>query len=185
MTETTAQFKKLKEGEILSEQQFYVVAKKTGTQVQLTNDHGENIVVDAKYVDQCLTSAAQAISEEKLTRTELAAKFLANPNIAMSMSFNKKVKEVDLVAEIMTSYEGSTPSAFKTGLKKTIKKGMSGEERIIEGRHYGEMNEFGRVNFVDMKQTKKDGAAYDTRLRQVDPRTINWMILKGIKYTVK
>jgi hypothetical protein len=35
---------------------------------------------------------------------------------------------------------------------------------------------------VDKDTTKAD---YDSRTRQVDPRTINWMIVRGVKYKIK
>jgi hypothetical protein len=47
------------------------------------------------------------------------------------------------------------------------------------------MNELGRVQFIDMEEEKTPGKDYDSRQRQVDPRSINWFISRGIKYTVK
>ena len=52
------------------------------------------------------------------------------------------------------------------------------------GRHYGEVTEFGRIKFIDMEEEKTPGT-YDNRIRQVDPRTINWFIARGVKYEVK
>ena len=47
------------------------------------------------------------------------------------------------------------------------------------------MNNFGRVDFVDMEIQKDFSLSYDNRFRQVDPRTIEWLIVNGIKYVVK
>lgn len=179
------QFKVLKTGEILSETQYYKVAKIVGNNVQLTNDFGEDIIVDAGYVDKCLTSASQFLTEEKITKTELTELFLANPYTAMSLSFNKQVKDTDVIKEIMAAYETSTPKQMTDAVKKAVKRGLSGEERIIVGRHTGSQDPFGRINFTDMNIEKIDGKDYDLRLRLVDPRTLNWLILRGVRYTVK
>lgn len=177
-------FKDLKDGEVLSETQFYKVTKKAGNKVQLVNDLGENIVVDDKYVESCLTSANQFKSTSSVNKTDMANLFISNPGVAMTVNFNKQVKETDVVAELMKAYETSTPSTISSVFKKTVKRALEGEERSMVGRHFGEMSELGRVQFVDMEAPKAT-SGYDARLRQVDPRTINWLIVKGVKYTVK
>lgn len=178
-------FKNLKPGECLSETQYYKVEKIVGSQVQLKNDNGDNIVVDSKYVDTCLVSAEQAEKEEKITKTEAAALFIENPYVVMKASYNKQVKDTDVIKEIMAAYEGSTPKSMGDAVKRAVKLGLQGEERIITGRHFGNKDEFGRINFIDMELDKTPGKEYDTRLRLVDPRTLNWFILKDVKYTVK
>lgn len=180
------EFLKLKKGEVLSETQYYTVEKISGNRVQLINDHGESIVVDNKYVDKCLTSATQYEETKTVTKTEAAALFLGMTSVAMTVNFNKQVKEVDVVKEIQEAYEGSTPKEFTTKLKKSVKSALEGVERTMIGRHYGHVNELGRVNFIDMME-KKDSSKkeYDVRTRQVDPRTINWLVCRNIKYVVK
>lgn len=180
----TTNFSKLKKGEVLSEQQFYTVEVIKGDKVQLRNDFGDPIVVTKDYAEKLLTSASQFSKEEKVTKTEAAAMFIGNPGIAITVNFNKQVKEADVVKEVMDAYSGTAPKVFEAALKKAIKKALTGVERTMVGRHYGDMNEFGRINFVDMEEKKTPGG-YDTRLRQVDPRGINWFICKGVKYTVK
>lgn len=178
-------FAKLKKGDVLSETQFYKVEKTSATQAQLINDNGESIVVDKAYVDSLLQSADQFTTEEKMTRTEVAAKFIASSNVAVTINFNKQVKEADVTEEIQKAYESSTPKEFTTKMKKTVKTALEGEPRTMRGRHYAHVNEFGRVNFVDMDEKKVAGKDYDPRTRQVDPRTINWFICRGVKYSVK
>ena len=48
----------------------------------------------------------------------------------------------------------------------------------MKGRHNGEMNNLGRIGFIDMEDTKGF-------LKQVDPRTIEYVIVDDIKYTLK
>lgn len=178
-------FNELKKGSKLSETQYYSVEKIQGNQVQLKNALGEDIVVDKGYVESCLISADQFESEEKLTRTELAALFLKSTNIALTVSFNKKVDKADVVKEIMDAYEGSTPKTIKSAIEKALNKGLKGEERILVGYHTGVQDDFGRVSAIDMNIEKDASKAYNTQLRLVDPRELNYLILKGVKYSVK
>jgi len=115
----------------------------------------------------------------KITKTDLTKIFLENSNVVFTVSFNKQVKEADVVNEIKEAYEKSTPTEFETKVKKAIKRSLAGEERVLTGYHTGSQDDFGRVTTIDMNIT--EGA--QTRL--VDPRSLNWLVLKGRKYTVK
>jgi len=179
------QFNKLKEGNKLSETQYYKVVKIKGDKVQLKNGIDQDIVVDKGYVEECLTSGEQFDTEVKISKTDLTKLFLENPNVVFTVSFNKQVKEADVTKEIMDAYEGSTPKSIEATIKKAVKKALNGEERVLEGYHNGIQDEFGRVNAIDMNIPKDPSKGYNTALRLVDPRELNYLILKGTKYTVK
>lgn len=179
------EFSAINESTKLSETQYYKVAKIQGERLQLVNDYGENIIVSKQYAESCLVTADQFSEQKQVNKTEAAAIFLANPSIVMTVNFNKQVKVADVEKEIMEAYDSSTPKLFETAMKKAVKRGLSGEERTIVGRHYGGQNEFGRVNFIDMNLEKDESKDYDTRIRQVDPRTINYLIVNNVKHTVK
>lgn len=178
-------FKNLKKGSKLSETQYYSVEKVAGDKVQLKNGIGQDIVVDRGYVEDCLTSADQYEKEEKISKTDLTKLFLENPNIVFTVSFNKQVKETDVTKEIMDVYETSTPKTMAEAVKKAVKKALSGEERVLVGYHTGVQDSFGRVNAIDMNIEKDGSKDYNTALRLVDPRNLNYLILKGTKYVVK
>lgn len=178
-------FSELKANSKLSETQYYRVVKVSGDKVQLKNELNQDIVVDKKYVEDCLISADQFNSEKKITKTEAAELFLNNPNVALTVSFNKKVKEADVVKEITEAYESSTPKEFQTKLKKAVKNGLGGEERVLVGYHTGKQDDFGRVSAIDMDIVKDSTKEYNTAVRLVDPREINYLILKNTKYIVK
>lgn len=178
-------FNKLKTGDKLSETQYYSVVKVSGEKVQLKNGLSQDIIVDKAYVEDCLTSADQFDTESKLSRTDLAKLFLENPNVALTVSFNKQVKPEDVVKEIMESYEGSTPKTIEAAIKKAVKKGLAGEERVLVGYHTGVQDDFGRVSAIDMNIAKDPSKDYNTALRLVDPRQLNYLILRGTKYVVK
>jgi hypothetical protein len=181
-----ARFSKLKGGEVLSEQQFYTVEKITGNRVTLRTDAGTKIEVDSAYVNKHLQSASQYTSKQECTRTFAAEIFMASTGRAITVNYNKQVKEDD-VAERMLDVYNTSPTATKAraNFKKAVKEALVGEERTMVGRHYGEVTNMGRVQFVDMEAYADTSSNYDNRLRQVDPRTINWLIVDGVKYIVK
>ena len=180
-----AKFDKVKTGDVFSEVQHYKTIKISGNKVQLRNGLDQDIVVDSKYVEDCLVSGDQFIEEKKISKTELTKLFLENPNTVFTVSFNKQVKETDVVKEIMESYEGSTPKTIEAAIKKAVKRGLTGEERVLVGYHTGLQDEFGRISCVDMNITKDASKDYNSALRLVDPRSLNHLILKGTKYVVK
>ena len=181
-------FQDLKVGEVLSETQFYKVVKTVGDRVQLETDSGENIVVDRNYAEDLLNSADQFTATEKVSRTELIEKFLSHTRVAMTVNFNKQVKPADVKKAIVELYpnKGGKLMSEADFAKKVAKAvDLKGEERTMVGRHYGTQDSNGRVSFVDMEVAKEAGKSYDPRLRLVDPRTLNWLVVSGVKYVVK
>ncbi len=177
-------FKDLKVGEALSETQYYTVEKIVGDKVQIKNDNQESIVVNKDYLESCLVSATQVSSTKTINKTEAANLFISNPGVAICVNFNKQVKEADVLKEVMEKVSGASIKDIEKEVKKGIKKALEGEERTMIGRHNGDVDDFGRVKFIDMEIAKGSGG-YDARIRQVDPRQINSLTIKGVKYTVK
>lgn len=184
-------YKDLKVGEKLSETQYYSVEKIGKEKILLINDHGETIVVDKNYVETCLTSAIQYEKEEKVNRTEVINKFLSSPGVVMAVNYNKQVKEKDALDAMKSIYPNKggkmlSEVDYAKKAKEILSSVITGEERTMIGRHYGSINEFGRMPFIDMEKVKDPAKAeYDSRMSQVDPRTINWLIVRGVKYIVK
>jgi hypothetical protein len=182
----SAQFSKLKISEILSEVTFYTVEKIIGNEVYVRPDNADiTITMDDKYVNSMLTSGSQYDKEEKITRTELAEKFSGAVNVAFEVCFYKKVKEADVVKEIMDTYTNSTPKDLEKNLKKAVNKGMEGEQRILRGYHKSGKDEFGRIICTDMEIAKDPRSPIDSRVRLVDPRTIEYLIVRGVKWVAK
>lgn len=176
-----SKFKALRKGDVLSETQYYTVMEVLPTKVKVKSDDGTIIELGAGYVDQCVTSANQFEKTEKITRTALADKFLTSTRVALTVNFNQKVDEKSVEEKLRTAL--SKPKTVD--VKSLVKEVTTGEERTLVGVHYGSVNEFGRVQIVDMQLEKDATKAYDTRLRQVDPRSINWLIVDGVKYEKK
>jgi hypothetical protein len=184
-------FKDLKVGEKLSETTYYSVAKIVGDKVQLKSDDGADIVLNKGYIENMVTSASQYSSEESISRTEIAALFLSSPGVVLTVNFYTQVKEKDALAAMEAIYPNKggkmlSEADFKKKAKEILSSVITGKERTMIGRHYSSVNEFGRVSFIDMEVDKDTTKAdYDSRTRQVDPRTINWMIVRGVKYKIK
>ena len=176
-----SKFKSLKKGDVLSETQYYTVMEVFPGKVKVKSDDDVVIELGAGYVDQCVTSASQFEKTEKLTRTALAEKFLTSTRVALTVNFNQKVDEKSVEEKLRTAL--SKPKSVD--VKTLVKEVTTGEERTLVGRHYGHVNEFGRVQIVDMEVVKDSSKPYDVRLRQVDPRSINWLIVDSVKYEKK
>lgn len=187
-----ARFKELTTGCILSETQYYIVEKVKGNQVQLNTGNG-SVVLDKGYVESYLNSASQFTSEEKLTKTQLAELFISKPRIAMTVAFFKQDKkktqkaykeEVEAQAEqVQKDFLANGISAINNALKNPISMIIPGELRVMKGRHYGDIDDLGRIKFTDMEVPKTDG--HHRTLRQVDPRTIQYIIVEDVKYILK
>jgi len=176
-----SKFSKLKVGEVLSETQYYVVEKIQGNQAQLLNDNGDSIVLNNGYIDNLLSSASQYETVEKVTRTQLVEKFLESARVAMTVMFHKKVDPKQVTTNVASIYGelnmGMTEAQFQKKVKGVLN--LKGEERVMVGRHYGSVDNNGRVSFVDMNI--KTGNPN----RLVDPRTLDYLIVNNIKYEVK
>jgi threonine synthase len=108
----------------------------------------------------------------KASRTAILEKIITSPATAMSVCFRKKADTKTVAKEIMVYVR--TPRWTKAGIQKIID--TSGESRVMIGRHYGDLNEHGRIMFFD---------AEAKQMKQVDPRTIEWAVIKGVKYEAK
>lgn len=184
------QFKNLKQGSVLSETSYYKVVKVKGDEVQLRTDSGQDVILDKQYVESLLISADQYDSEKTISKTEAAQLFLSHPGIVLTVNYNKKVDEKAVKDSLYDLYPNKggkilSEADFKKKVNAALKGVTEGEARTMIGRHFGELNDLGRVNFIDMEVEKDTSKTYDNRQRQVDPRTINYLIIKGVKYNVK
>lgn len=186
---------KLKKGSILSETSFFIVDEVVGNSVKVTDDFGNKVVITSQYVEDILNFADQSSKEEKLLITKLAELFINSPRIAMTVAFMKKdtpktktaIKEEK--AKMVEKFQNAKVSEIATLVEEftenPIKDIIPGELRVMKGRHCGNVDDLGRVAFVDMEQNKEVGKDYDSRLRQVDPRTIQYLIVGNTKYSLK
>lgn len=186
-------YKKLKPGDIVSEVQHYIY--EGGSNFKM--DNGKIINIGSGYADSAeMFSADQYTTETKVTKTQLAEIILENRNKAMTISYNKILKEKEelkRLAEIVKSFypnKGTILSQkdYEAKVEKSITKDftLQGEERIIRGRHYGQFDDTNTyLKFIDMDVKKDSSSSYDTRQRMVNLRDPNWVIVNNIKYIKK
>lgn len=187
----------LKQGAVLSETAFYVFQsfdKSTGLAL-LKNDDGREVKIGAKYVEELLESADYFEREEELNQTDLITKFAESRRMAITVHFVKKgseksptkfKKEVkEAVDKVINAKVTEVEKLMTDYLTNPIEKFLPGEPRTASGRHYGIPNEFGRYPFIDMAKDKGTNPAHDGRTIQVDPRTLEWIIVDKVKYKLK
>ncbi len=185
----------LKKGSILSETSFYVVEGFEGAAIVVVTDNGQKVRISNQYVENVLSSADSFEKEEPKTMTELADLFIGSPRVAMTVAFFKKdaaktkkayeAEKAAAIERIQNAKVSEVPALLNDLIENPLSKVIPGELRVMKGRHYGNVDELGRVHFTDMELTKEAGKDYDSRLRQVDPRTIQYIIVGDVKYSLK
>jgi len=180
---------KLKKGSILSETSFYRVKEVNSSGIVVLDDSNNEITIGKEYVEKILNSADIFETEEKKNMTELADILINNPRVAMTVAFYKKDTEKTQKA-YKAEKEAKILEITKAGIRDVarllddlienpLSKTIPGELRIMKGRHYGNMNDLGRIFFVDMEDQNSSVQ------KQIDTRTIEYIIVNKIKYTLK
>lgn len=185
----------IKVGSILSETQFYTVESVIGDEVFVKDELGNDICITKEYVEKLLNSADNFSSEVKITVTEMADLFHNSTRIAMTVCFKKKdapksakaikAEKDALKAKLKTANLSELQVLIDNFVENPIQTIIPGELRVIKGRHYNKVNTLGRIDFIDMEISKDANSAFDSRVRQVDSRTIQYIIVNDVKYTLK
>lgn len=170
----------IKVGDKWSRLSYGEIVDVNGKDVQIKNEQGTIWWIGKELIEKEFNLADSHYTTRYLNQTAIAELVLSKPGTIMTINFNKKVKEEDVIAEITDVFNRTVLS--DNDAKRIAKKILDGEERTLVGRHYHHIDDMGRIQFVDMNLENDDSKDYDTRLRLVDPRTINWVIIENIKY---
>lgn len=182
-------------GDILSETSFFTVSKvQPNGDITVKDDLNNEVTISKQYAEQILHSANNYSKEEQKTLTELADILISHSRIAMTVCFikkatakTKKVFEAEKqakIAEIQSTTLANAGKLLEDLIENPISKEIPGETRVIRGRHYGHIDDLGRVHFVDMEIPKTTNEGTE-RMRQIDPRTIQYIIVNNTKYNLK
>lgn len=184
----------VKVGSILSESNFYTVSRIEGDFVFAKNDDGVEIRLSKAYVNQCTVSADLVNEEKEMTKTQLAELFINSPRVAMTVAFIKQgtektqkafnAEKAEAIRKIRQARVSDVEGLLNDLIDNPLSRTIPGALRVMKGRHFGRVDELGRVQFIDMEQARGD-KEHDARLRQVDPRTIQYLIIEGVKYNLK
>jgi|1_EtaG_2_1085319.scaffolds.fasta_scaffold00140_8 hypothetical protein len=161
----------LKVGGFLSEVQYYKVIDVRPNNVKVRNERGMEFVIGKEIIEEGSFSADQFEGEEEITRTDLV-QILANAGeTVFTANFNKKL-DVKQFKEAFNDPKNTVKS------NAALERMLLGEPRTMIGYLTGADAISGRFQVVDLEAEK----AFP---KQIDMRTLNWVILRNVKYTVK
>lgn len=182
-------------GQILSESSYYTVVRQDGKNVVLTGDDGKEVTISTGYLDMYTKSADIYEVEERKTMTELSEIFINNARVAMTVAFFKKDTEkgkkvfekekADLIEKIQSASLKTAATMLDDLIENPLTRIIKGELRVMKDRHEGHIDTLGRIQFTDMQAEHDKSKDYDTRKCEVDPRTIQYLIVGGVKYILK
>ena len=187
-----SKLKSLKVNSVLSENSYFKVLSINKDNVTVIDTNGIKSNISNDYVEQILDSADYFTKEEKKTKTELADILLNNPRVAMTVTFYKQDKPKTKKAydaeksakaqEIASAQFGRIQGLIENLIDNPILTYVPGELRVIKGYHQGKLDDLGRVHFLDMELPGTNTAS---NMRQIDPRTIQTLIVNEVKYSLK
>lgn len=173
----------IKRGDWLSRISFMQVVTTNSMSTTVRNEDGlEWNIGNAIVAQECYSTH---FSEEvTLSKTQLAEKLVEARDAIIIVNFYKQPTAADIV-EKMVIFSGEQKLS-----KKDAESMLKGEERTMIGYVVGTEPILGRSMVIDVELEKiisptKTGENYDKRLRQVDHRSLNWLIYKNVKYTLK
>ncbi len=177
---------KFQKGDILS-RTSYMIIESTGTTSKVRNDKNLSWNIGNDILENESTSANYIEKTEQVSRTKIC-EILENSNGAVfTVNFNKQAdtKNVKTTLEALYPNKGKIASKdeFDKEVKAILKSLNVGEERTLTGYLLSTKQEFGRYLVKDLEIVFNDNTAHAER--QVDSKTINWLIFNKIKYEVK
>lgn len=168
---------KLKLGNWFSENQFYRLDTTTGKQWDMTiknHENGKYSVPIPQIYD--MFSGTLFESTEKVTRTNMIELFTNAAETAFTVTFRRKVTPED-VQEVLQSIKSQKDLVKRQ--KELAQEVIEGKPITITGFLIKAEEKLGRSTIIDLSQD------YNNGWRQVDHRTIEELIIKNVKYTLK
>lgn len=190
MTEKKSDVNKITKGDHYSRLSYGIVTRAITNGFEIANEEGNRWSISEEIIENEFYFHNQVATEVKITRTELAEIFINHPRMIMTANYHKQVKEKDINEGYFKLYANKggiiiSESEYQEKVKKLTKVALKGEERTIVGRHEGSLDDFGRMHFTDVEADWDKTKDYDTRHRLVDPRTLNWVIVGNVQYSIK
>ena len=179
--ETKCAFDKIKAGDKLSMTYYLNVIRKypERNSIEVEDQNGMVFQVQGKeLIEETINSASQWTESKTVSRTEAIEILESAGDTVFSVNFNKLPDEKS-VQEILGGY-AILDFANEKAMKRLSKEILKGQERTLVGYLVNTEAKMGRSTVVDLEIPKGQH-----NLRQVDHRTLNWIILKNVKYTVK
>ena len=171
--------RQIKTGSVLSNTMYLTVQSvdKYNKDIVVRDTTGLEFVVQGNDLIEGMYSADQFTETKTVNMSEAAAILESVGDAVFTVCFNKKADEATIADGLskLSVAELTDPKR----LKKHIKSLTEGEERVLVGRLIDSEAKLGRSQVVDLEITKGHN------IRQVDHRTIKYIIAKGVKSVVK
>uniref|UniRef100_A0A7S3D1H0 Uncharacterized protein n=1 Tax=Palpitomonas bilix TaxID=652834 RepID=A0A7S3D1H0_9EUKA len=183
---------KVKQGDILHLNQFLEVLENVnqGSSLVVRNLHnGETFQINGKDLIQTTSWTKYPLREEKTNRTQLHNRLVETSGTLFRAKFKKKITQ-DNVLDALSAQLGDKSFAHLSKKEKNaIARSLlnAGEEREIVGRLMSPiLSEGGRFVVEDLEVLRKNHKEKTecTTKREVDPRTLEYVVSGGVKYKV-
>jgi hypothetical protein len=149
---------------------YFRVTKIDGDEIT-TQSSDHEVLVSRDILESEMYNASVYAKEEKLPITKVVKVLKEAHSTAFTISFNCKIDEKAVAQKL----ESCTAQEFKDA-KKLAAELLTGKETIFTGRLTKTEGKLGRSLVVALN-------AYN--FASVDHRTINYLIIKNVKYIVK
>jgi len=175
---------KLKVGDRLSRISFLEVIGTGKIDMTIQNEDGMSWRISSGIVaKECYST--QYNDKEHVSKTEIAEILMSARDAIVEVNFHKQAN-AKTIKDRLTELSGLTEAKAMKELTSILK----GDERTMIGHVVGTEPVLGRSVLIDLEKEKimripKAGDEWDSRTRQVDHRTINWLVYKNTKYIVK
>lgn len=173
----------LQAGDVLSETQYYTVQRVTPDGVDIINERGFPFHISKGIVEEGMFASNQYGETVEVTRTQLIEIFSQVKDTVFEVCYLTQPKADDINEAIESANKGKIIPVAE--LKKVVKETYKGKERILTGYLISTETGFGRSLVIDLKADKGTNPNHDGRIRQVDHRTLIYLIHKNVKYVVK
>jgi hypothetical protein len=175
--------KQLRPGSKLSRISFMTVKQMDMNGCEVENEDGFKWWISKNIVEEECYSV-DFTDTQKVSKTALAELLMGARDAIVMVQFNKQPTPKTIREQLSSLAMMPVLSA-----NKELGKLLKGESRNMIGYVVGSEPVLGRTMMIDLElpkdiQLTADGE-YDNRLRQVDHRTLNWVVYKNVKYVCK
>lgn len=165
----------LQPGDVVSSVAYFTVKKVDPKEdfVRVVGEDGKDVRI-SKSIVEGYDSSSQFDREEAVTRTQMVEHLAQARDSVFSVAFQKQPTAKDVADAAATT----DPKARA----KKVREAMKGKRRVLQGYTVQQETGMGRTTVIDMDA---GGVNKQARTRQIDHRTLEYLILRNVKYIIK
>lgn len=161
---------KLAVGNWFSGTRYFRAVEEKDNQIKMRSE-GQDITVSRDILEQQMYNASVFDTEEKISLTKVASALEKAGEACFTACFNTKVDEKEVASRLAKATQDELKNS-----KALASEILTGKEHTLVGRLSKGESKLGRSLVIDLPTQF---------YRQVDHRTLRWLVLKNVKYTVK